>query len=199
MTDGLLALIPVWGLWLLAGTTLASCLALPIPASLMMLTAGGFAAAGDLVLWQTMAAALTGAVAGEQIGYAAGRHGGGRLLALVGRDGTRAVALEKAAALMAARGGLAVFLTRWLFSPLGPWVNLTAGSLRYPWARFTLWGIAGEAVWCGLYTGLGHVFGGNIQAASALAGSVLGFLAAAAVALGLGLWLLAVIRKERSR
>lgn len=199
MTDWLLALIPVWGLWLLAATTLASCLALPIPASLLMLTAGGFAAAGDLVLWQTMAAAVAGAVAGDQIGYAAGRAGGRRLLAAVGRDGTRAVALQKAAGLMAARGGLAVFLTRWLFSPLGPWVNLTAGGLGFSWTRFTLWGVAGEAVWCGLYTGLGHVFGNNIQAASALAGSVLGFLAAGAVALGLGLWLIAVIRAERSR
>lgn len=199
MTDWLLALIPVWGLWLLSATTLASCLALPIPASLLMLTAGGFAAAGDLVLWQAMAAALVGAMLGDQIGYAAGRHGGSRLLAVIGRDGTRALALEKAAAQMAARGGLAVFLTRWLFSPLGPWVNLTAGSLGFSWIRFTLWGAAGEAVWCGIYTGLGHAFGGNIQAASALAGSVLGFLAAGAVALGLGLWLIAVMRAERSR
>lgn len=199
MMDWLLELIPTWGLWLLAGTTLASCLALPIPASLLMLTAGGFAAAGDLVLWQTMAAALAGAVAGDQIGYAAGRGGGTRLLTAIGRDGTRAIALQKAAGLMAARGGVAVFLTRWLFSPLGPWVNLTAGSLGYSWARFTLWGAAGEAVWCGLYTGLGHVFGGNIEAASAMAGSILGFLAAGAVAAGLGLWLLAVIRAERRR
>lgn len=199
MTEALLALIPAWGLWLVAGVTLASCLALPFPASLVMLTAGGFAAAGDLVLWQTVAAALAGAVAGDQIGYALGRAGGGRLLALVRRDATRALALDRAAAMMAARGGMAVFLTRWLFSPLGPWVNLTAGSLGFGWSRFTLWGVAGEAVWTGLYTGLGHVFGGNIAAASALAGSALGVLAAGVVALGLGLWLRAAIRADRRR
>lgn len=199
MTDALLALVPVWGLWLVAGTTLASCLALPIPASLLMLAAGGFAAAGDLVLWQVAAAALGGAVVGDQLGYLAGRRGGARVLAALARDGTRRVALDKAAAMMAARGAGAVFLTRWLLSPLGPWVNLTAGSLAMSWARFTLAGVAGEAVWVGLYTGIGHVFGGNLQAASAMAGSVLGFLAAGAVAVALGWWLVAVLRAEGGR
>ena len=60
MTDWLLALVPTYGLWLIAGTTFASCLALPIPASVIMLAAGGFAAAGDLVLWQVVVSALSG-------------------------------------------------------------------------------------------------------------------------------------------
>ena len=37
MTDWLLALVPTYGLWLIGFTTLASCLALPIPASIIML------------------------------------------------------------------------------------------------------------------------------------------------------------------
>lgn len=197
MTDWVLALVPVWGLWLVAAVTLASCLALPFPASMVMLTAGGFAASGDLVLWQTVAAALGGAVLGDQIGYGAGRVGGTAALARLARGPARADALARAARLMAERGAVAVFLTRWLFSPLGPWVNLTAGSLGWSWTRFTLWGVAGESVWVGVYTGLGHVFGGNLEAASQLAGSVLGLLAAGAVALGLGLWLISLARAER--
>ena len=46
MTDWLLALVPQYGLWLLAATTFCSCLALPFPASILMMTAGGFVAAG---------------------------------------------------------------------------------------------------------------------------------------------------------
>ena len=61
MTDWLLALVPQYGLWLLAATTFFSCLALPFPASIMMLTAGGFVAAGDLALLPTFAAAAGGA------------------------------------------------------------------------------------------------------------------------------------------
>ena len=68
MTDWLLALVPQYGLWLLAVTTLLSCLALPLPASILMLSAGGFAASDDLILWEVVGAALAGAIAGDQIG-----------------------------------------------------------------------------------------------------------------------------------
>ena len=155
MTDWLPALIPTCGLWLLAATTFLSCLALPIPASILMLTAGGFVAAGDLGLWQTFAAAAGGGIAGDQVGYWAGRGAVTPLLAGLRRDPARDRALNRATEMMKRRGIIAVFLTRWLFSRLGPWVNLTAGSTGYRWHGFTASGIAGEAVWAGLYVGMG--------------------------------------------
>ena len=79
MTDWLLALVPQYGVWLLAGSTFLSCLALPIPASILMLAAGGFASAGDLSMTGAAGAALAGAVAGDQTGYFAGRAGGAGL------------------------------------------------------------------------------------------------------------------------
>lgn len=193
MTDWLLALVPQYGSLLLAVCTFASCLAVPIPASVLMLAAGGFVAAGDLSLIAAAGGALAGAVAGDQTGYLAARWGGASLLARLGKS---AVPLHKATALLAHRGGVAVFLTRWLFSALGPYINLAAGAAGQPWIRFTLWGVAGEAVWVGLYVGLGYSFTGNLEAASAVAVNILGFLAAGAVALGLGVWLLAVLRAE---
>jgi membrane-associated protein len=99
--------------------------------------------------------------------------------------------------MMQKRGAVGVFLTRWLFSPLGPWVNLTAGSTGFGWHRFTLAGVAGELVWAGLYVGMGYGFAGNIEAASDMLGSVLGFVAAGAVMLGLGLWLRNILKTEK--
>ncbi|MFP5480820.1 MAG: DedA family protein [Alphaproteobacteria bacterium] len=189
MTDWLLALVPQYGLWLLAATTFLSCLALPIPASILMLTAGGFAAAGDLSLWQAILAALTGAVAGDELGYWAGRGLGAGLLARLRADPGRDRLLARADALMDRRGLLAVFLSRWLLSPLGPWVNLAAGSTRYGWPRFTAAGVAGEGVWATLYVGTGHAFAGNIQAASDMLGSALGMVGGAGAVLALGYWL----------
>lgn len=189
MTDWLLALVPTYGLWLLAATTFCSCLALPFPASILMLTAGGFVAAGDLVLWQTFVAAAGGGIAGDQVGFWAGRGVGTPLLTRLRRDPTRDKLLAKAVDIMEQRGVIAVFLTRWLFSPLGPWVNLTAGSTGYAWAKFSMAGIAGEAVWSGLYVGMGYGFAGNIEAASDMLGSVLGVVAGAAAVIILGLWL----------
>jgi membrane-associated protein len=51
MTDWLLALVPTYGPWLLLACTFLACLALPVPASVLMLGAGSFVAAGDLSPW----------------------------------------------------------------------------------------------------------------------------------------------------
>lgn len=189
MTDWLLALVPQYGLWLLGATTFCSCLALPLPASILMLTAGGFVAAGDLVLWQTFTAAAGGAIAGDQVGFWAGRSFGAHLLARLRVDPARDKLLARAVALMDRRGVVAVYLTRWLFSPLGPWVNLTAGSTGYGWHRFTTAGVAGEATWAAIYVGIGYAFAGHVEAASSMLGSVLGVVAGAAAVIILAMWL----------
>lgn len=194
MTDWLLSLVPEYGLWLLAATTFLSCLALPVPSSMTMLAAGGFAASGDLSLPATIAAALAGAVVGDQTGYALGNLGGPSLLSRLARAPGRAAALDRARALLDRRGDVAIFLTRWLFSPVGPWANFAAGAGGLAWPRFTIWGIAGETVWVALYTGMGHAFAGNLEAAGDLLSSSLGLLGGIAAMLGLGLWLRASIR-----
>ena len=189
MTDWLLALVPQYGLWLLAATTFLSCLMVPIPASVLMLTAGGFAAAGDLVLGQAVLAAVAGAVLGDQLGFWAGRGLGRTLLGRLRQDPGRDRLLARADALMGRRGLAAVFLSRWLVSPLGPYVNLIAGSTGYPWGRFSLAGAAGETVWAALYVGAGFAFGGNIALAGNAIGSLLGMIGGAGAVLALGYWL----------
>lgn len=196
MTAWLLALVPQYGLWLLAVTTFLSCLALPIPASILMLTAGGFAAAGDLVLWQAFLAAATGGIAGDQLGYWAGRFLGAAFLSRLRKDAARDKLLARADALMDRQGLLAVFLSRWLFSPLGPWVNLVSGSTGYGWHRFTTAGVAGETVWAGLYVGTGYAFAGNVEAASSMLGSFLGMIAGAGAVVVLGYWLWAANKAD---
>lgn len=197
MTETILALVPVYGLALIAVATFLSCLALPIPASLVMLSAGGFAAAGDLVLWQTMAAALLGAILGDQVGYQMGRIGA-RGLSGHALSPKRAALMGKAAGYLQDKGTWAVFFSRWLVSPLGPYVNFAGGAARLDWARFTRAGAAGEAVWVTLYVGLGAAFTDDLLALADLMSNVSGLLAALAVALGLGFWLRAALR-QRSR
>lgn len=192
MTEAFLALVPVYGPWLLFVVTFLSCLALPVPSSLMMLAAGGFSASGDLAFWGVTVAAFAGATIGDQAGFVLGRAGGPALLNRIGRKGRRGAVIGRARQFLNRRGGVAVFLTRWLFSPVGPWTNFVAGAGGIGWARFTVWGALGEAVWVGLYTGTGRLFAGNLHAAADLLTSGLGFVGALAVTLGLGLWLRAV-------
>lgn len=196
MTEWLLPLVPSWGLWLVAGTTFLSCLALPVPASLVMLAAGGFAAAGDFALWQVALAAFAGATLGDHAGFLAGRRVGAAVLELIARSPRRARAVSQASAYVRDKGGIGVFLSRWLVSPLGPYVNFAGGAAGMRLSRFTPADLAGEAVWVALYTGLGFAFADRIVELGAVLGNASGALAAGAVALLLGLRLRAAARQR---
>lgn len=189
MTDTLLALVATWGVAVIVVTTFLSCLALPVPASLVMLAGGAFAAAGDLGLAEAAAGALLGAVAGDHVGYFAARRASGSLRRWTGLHPGRSAALARAEAFLDRRGGPAVFLTRWLFSPLGPYVNAAAGLARMPLARFSPWNVTGEAVWVSIYVGVGYAAAGNIETAQAAVGNALAAVAVGGAALALGVWL----------
>jgi membrane protein DedA with SNARE-associated domain len=186
MSEALFALVPQYGGWLVLAATFLSCLALPVPSSLMMLAAGGFAASGELSLGLAVAAALVGAILGDQAGFVIGRRGGAPLVARLRHRARIATTVERAAATLDRGGARAVFLTRWLFSPLGPYVNFLGGALGLGWRRFTLGSVTGESVWVGTYTGLGYGFGSHIALISELAGNLSGLLAAGLVSVLLG-------------
>lgn len=190
MTETLLALVPEYGALLLGLATYLSCLAVPLPSSLLMLAAGAFIASGDLAPAPVALAALGGAVAGDQTGYALGRWIGAPLRARLTRRPAAAHLVAQAESRLHAAATPAVFLTRWLFSALGPYVNLLAGAARLPHARFTLAAAGGEAVWVTAYTGAGYTFADQIEALAQAASALGGALAAGLVALLLGrvLW-----------
>jgi membrane protein DedA with SNARE-associated domain len=191
MTDILLLWVSEYGLVVITLATFLSCFALPMPSSLMMMAGGAFAAAGDLVLWQVCLMAFSGAVAGDQAGYfLSRRHGGERLWERLRHRKASARLLAQAENLLTRRGALAVYLTRWLFSPLGPYVNLIAGATRMAWPRFLLSDLLGEATWVAVYVTLGYVFGSQIEELSDTLGNVIGALTAGMVTLLLGraLW-----------
>ena len=192
MTDSLLALLPSYGGYLLALVTLLACMAMPIPASVLMVAAGGFAMTGDLLLWQALLGAFVGAVIGDQVGFQIGRLGTGYVERLEAKGGKQAAALKKATAFTRRRGVLSVFFSRWLVSPLGPYVNLTAGAARMNWAGFTIGSLLGEAVWVSIYIGMGAGAAEQISYLWPLVRDALGLSAAvaAAVLLGLRLWFL---------
>jgi membrane protein DedA with SNARE-associated domain len=182
MTETLFALVPQHGATVMFLATFFSCLALPIPSSLLMMAAGAFIASGDLAAAPILGAAFAGAVIGDQIGYGAGRMGGAGLWERLQRRRRSGPLMRQAKAMLHRRALTSVFLSRWLFSPLGPWVNLAAGATALDWRRFSLAGVAGEAVWVGAYVGLGFFFAAQVEELGATVGSGVGALAALAVA-----------------
>lgn len=175
-----------WGTPLIFAVAFLSCLAVPVPASLLFMAAGSFAASGDFNPLQIWAAGLAGAILGDQTGYHAARHWLGGPQALSSRPSWQK-ALEKAQAFQQKWGGISVFLTRWLLSPLGPWVNLSAGFTGFSRASFTAWSVAGETIWISLYVGLGFFLSDQAQAIADIIGNAVWLVAALAVTIWLGM------------
>ena len=181
MSATLLGLLADYGAWALFAILVLSSAGLPFPSSLTVLAAGSIAAQSDLDPYAAFAAAVGGAIVGDQIGYAIGRWGG---RALVNKATGRFGGAGKVAAAEAfARrwSGAGIFFTRWLAGALGPWINVTSGMSGYPWPRFLLWDVTGEILWVLLYGGLGYAFSDRIQAIASLLGNVSWAIAGLAV------------------
>lgn len=190
MTDLFLSLVSTYGSLVIAVSTFLSCLALPIPSSFVMLAGGAFVASGDLDPAAVILSAFGGAVLGDQTGFHAGRYGGARLSGRIAASPARAALLTRAEGFVGRWGGTGVFLSTWLFAPLGPWVNVVAGATGMPRLRFTAWDITGEAVWVLIYVGLGYSFAASIETLAGTIGNAVGALSAGVVTIGLGalLW-----------
>lgn len=184
-----LSLIADYGVPILFCVTFLSCLALPVPSSLLMLASGGFAATGDLSLTAVLLAAFIGAVLGDNSGYWLARGLDLRIEGWLASNPSRTAMRKRSQAFMDRWGGSSVFFSCWLVAPLGPYVNYVSGLTRFTWLRFALWGIAGELVWVTLYVGLGYTFADRISALATLMGNLSGLLLAVAATVGIGLWL----------
>jgi len=198
MNDLLLSLVVDYGGALLFAVTFLSCLAFPVPSSLLMLAGGGFIASGDLTSFDAAGAAYLGAVLGDQTGFQIGRRASPVIDAKLANAPKRAVLHKKATDLTNRHGGAGVFLSRWLFSPLGPYVNFAGGAAGLNWLRFTVWAAMGEAVWVMLYVGLGYAFADRITDLADILGNASGFLAAGVVTIGLGNWLRIAAKQAKS-
>ena len=199
MTETVFGLVTQYGAYVIFLSAFLSCLALPIPTSLMMLTGGAFVAAGDLTFWNVALAAYTGAVLGDQAGYFIGRSGGGALVEKMARSKSRAAVLERARALIDRRGNMGVFLSTWALAPLGPWVNFVAGATGLAWRRFALWDVLGETVWVVAYVGLGYIFMDQVSTVAEIMGDVIGLLVALSLAIAAALWIRAMLKVKARR
>jgi membrane-associated protein len=190
MSEQLITLATNYGIPFLALIVFLSCLALPVPCSFVMLMSGSLVTSGDLAFTPVFMAAYGAALAGDQTGFFAGRLAGRFIIPSIERSPARRDLLARAHGMLEKRGAIGVFLTRWLFSPLGPYVNLITGAAGMSWWRFSLPGALGELVWVSIYIGLGMAFSDNILMIADLASNVSGMLAAGAITAFLGwrLW-----------
>ena len=197
ITDQLLAALSQYGLPMLFGVTAIAAVGVPLPISLMLVAAGSFVELGEMKLWQVIVVAVAAAVLGDQVGYALGRWGGQRLLARLKRRKDGAAKIIQAQRFAQRWGGAGIFFSRWLVTPLGPWLNLTSGIAAYPWSRFLCWDVLGELLWVIAYVMLGKFFSDRIQALVEVLGNLGWVIVGLIATLILSLQLLRYLRPRK--
>jgi len=196
ITDQVLAALLVYGLPVLFGVILICSVGVPFPISLMLVAAGSFVEQGDMKLWQVIAVASFAAVLGDQIAYALSRWGGRRLINRLSRRIGGEAKVKQAEALTKRWSGAGIFLSRWLLTALGPWVNVASGIAAYPWRRFLFWDVLGEVLWVILYVGIGYAFSNRVQAIAEILGNLAWVIAGLIVTVILGWQLVRYVRPK---
>ncbi len=172
---------PALGLLLLLST-----LGTPLPATLFVLVAGAFVRQGLLDWGSAIALSLLGVVLGDIAGYAIGRFAGGWGRRRFGQSTAWRMAQDG----FERRGELAIYLTRFILTPLSAPVNIIAGGNGYPFRRFLTFGVAGELTRLLLYGGLGYAFSSQWELINQIISNFSSWLVVAVV-LAVGIYFLA--------
>jgi membrane protein DedA with SNARE-associated domain len=136
-----------WGYLVIFAGMLLENAGLPLPGETITLLGGYAAGSGQLNLFGVMAAAVTGAVLGDNIGYWLGRRFGWSLISRVGgwlrQESDQ---LEQLRAQFLKRAGLSVFLGRFI-AVLRVLAGPLAGAVSMPYQRFLICNAAGALLW----------------------------------------------------
>jgi membrane-associated protein len=170
---------PLFGL-----TLFLAAMGVPLPASLMVIAVGSFSQQGYFPVVQMAFVGLIGAVLGDAISFSMGNHGKDWVQNKI----SDSPAWRNAQDTFQRRAGPAIFFTRFLITALAVPTNLIAGGSGYPFRRFMMYDLFGEATWILLYGGLGYAFGSQWEAVSDFI-SNFGTLVLGVVILGVGIWL----------
>jgi membrane protein DedA with SNARE-associated domain len=184
LSESLLSWIIIYGPSMLFLALLLGALGIPVPATFLLLASGAFVRQGVLNPSGAFIFGLLGAVLGDIVSYGMGRFARGPIVRRFGNSPT----WQKAELNFRRRGGLAVYLTRWLLTPIAIPTNLVAGSGGYPLPRFLAYDLAGETTWLLLFGSVGYLFSSQWEAMSQFISDFSGVLVGI-VLLGLGLYL----------
>ena len=189
------ALIASYGYGLIFAMVMLESLGLPLPGETTLITAAVYAGATqDLTLLGIMAAALAGAVIGDNVGFWIGVKLGSRLLIRFGpRLHITPGKIKLGQYLFLRHRGKVVFFGRFV-AILRTLAAFLAGANKMPWSRFFVFNVAGGTVWVTLYASAAYGLGTRVHA---VAGPV-GFAALLLAAAFLG-WLFLFVRRHEAR
>jgi membrane-associated protein len=189
LLDSLTHLDPVWVYLLVAAIVLAEdalFVGFVLPGETAAVLGGVTASLGHTNLFGMIAVVVVAAILGDSIGYEIGRHFGTRLLAARRLDRFRS-RIDRAQALLARRGGPAVFLGRFV-AFLRATMPFLAGATRMPYLTFLAYNAAGGLVWGTAVVLLGYLAGTSYQKIASTFGTAAALVVASIAVIALIVW-----------
>jgi membrane protein DedA with SNARE-associated domain len=157
----------------------------PLPGETMLIVASLYAGSTHkLEIGLIVAVAAAGAIVGDNIGYAVGRHGGWRLLRRHGhRVGLGERRLKLGRYLFLRHGGKVVFFGRFV-SVLRTYAAALAGANHMPFPRFFCFNAAGGVIWASIY-GFGYYYAAHLLKQLSTPFTVVAIVVAVGVVVGM--------------
>ncbi|WP_310619958.1 DedA family protein [Flexibacterium corallicola] len=180
--DSIIGLVPDYGSYLIFIVILSGTLAVPVPASALLLIGGSFAATGDLTVSSLLASSLSAHLLGDQIAYGIARAFGPRLLSRLEHSKHARSPLQKSKKLLQGHGSLAVFLSHTVLSPMCSYMSYLSGAGALGWRRYTLAAMPGAIIWTSTYITLGYSFASHLEQIASIFSNLSGAIAALFVA-----------------
>jgi membrane protein DedA with SNARE-associated domain len=151
-----------YGYWAVFFGVMLENAGLPVPGETILLIAGYFASTGEFHLALVMLVAATGAVIGDNIGFAIGHHYGRGFLLRVGRFFfLTPKRLEHMENYFKSHGNKTILVARFI-TGLRVFAALLAGASKMPWRVFVVYNVAGAVLWSVVITTLGYLFGQSL-------------------------------------
>ena len=155
MSEFLLTQIINYGAPILGLIVFIGALGAPFPGTLIIIAVGAFCRQGFLSWPVTGLVAFICVALGDSLSYSMGYYARESVLRRFGASQQWAQAERS----FQDWGGMSVFLTRFLITGIAVPVNLLAGTGSFPFKRFLIYDVLGEAIWIFGYGGLGYLFG----------------------------------------
>lgn len=134
---------------------------IPFPGETMLLAVAAYAAAGHLDIRLVITFGAIGAVAGADLGYAAGYYGGRPFVERFGRIlHLNPSHLARSELFFTRHGGKAIVLARFVVG-LRTWASVLAGMARMPFWWFQLYSAIGGVAWAVVVGAVGYLLGNN--------------------------------------
>jgi membrane protein DedA with SNARE-associated domain len=187
-----------YGYWAVFFGVMLENAGVPVPGETILLIAGYFASTGKFNLALVMVIAASGAVVGDNIGFAIGHHFGRGVLLRIGRffflTPKRFAYMEK---YFESHGNKTILVARFI-TGLRVFAALLAGASRkMPWKVFFLYNVAGAVLWSVVITTLGYLFGQSLPLLIRWVGRSGTIILIAIIVIGLIAWRVQKHRKSK--